>query len=540
MADERVPVLVVGAGLAGLSTAMFLARRGIQLLVVERHPGTSIHPRATGQNPRTMELLRIGGVADEVLAAGYGTVNDSLVIKVAESLHGRVFHSIVHDQRDMDYRAASPAPWGMASQDKVEPILLRQAEKLGARVWFDTEVVSVEQDETGVSARVLDRPTGRVSTVRADYLVAADGGRSPIRRKLGITTHGRGSLSHHIGVIFEADLSELVEPNKITLFYLQNPAFTGTLSASDDTGGRHIFTVEYHPERGESSEQFTEQRLVELIRIATDAPELEPTILGIQSWEMAARIADTFRVGRIFLAGDSAKVTPPTGGMGGNTAVQDGYDLAWKLAAVLTGQAGPGLLDSYHAERAPVAEMVVGDSLANYVQRMAPHLAGPDIPEAIGPGRVLLGFRYRSSAILAEDDDPAPTEDPFQPSGRPGFRAPHVPLRDNDVELSTVDLYGVDWLLFTGADGAAWQPAATEVAARLGVGLRVVQVGGAGLADPTGRFTTAYGIGAAGASLVRPDGMVAWRSADQPADPVATLLDVLCRLLDRRVPAPVG
>ncbi|MCP2168069.1 2-polyprenyl-6-methoxyphenol hydroxylase [Goodfellowiella coeruleoviolacea] len=535
--DERVPVLVVGAGLAGLSTAMFLARRGIRPLVLERHQGTSIHPKANGQNPRTMELLRIGGVADEVLAASYGTINDSLVIKVAESLHGRVFHSIVHSQQDMDFSTASPAPWGMATQDRVEPILLRQAEKLGARVWFDTEVVSVEQDGTGVTARVLDRPTGRLSTVRADYLVAADGGRSPIRRKLDIPTHGRGALSHHIGVIFEADLAELVEPNKITLFYLQNPAFTGVLGASDETGGRHIFTVQYHPERGESAEQFTERRLVELIRIATDAPELEPVIRGVQSWEMAARIADTFRVGRVFLAGDAAKVTPPTGGMGGNAAVQDGYDLAWKLAAVLTGQAGPGLLDSYHAERAPVAELVVNDSLANYVERMAPHLAGPDIPESAGHDRVLLGFRYRSGAILAEDDDPAPTEDPFQPTGRPGFRAPHVPLRDNGTEVSTLDLYGVDWLVFTGPDGDAWHGAADEVAARLGVPLRVVQVGGAaGLDDPTGRFTEVYGIGAAGASLVRPDGMVAWRRADQPVDPTATLLDVLCRVLDRRVP----
>jgi aklavinone 12-hydroxylase len=502
-------VLVAGAGLGGLSTAMFLARRGIRVLVVEKHPGTSVHPRAAGQSPRTMELLRIGGVADEVRAAGHGT--DGIQIKIAESVRGRVLHTIVEDFGDLD---ASTAPistigWGWASQDQVEPIMLAQAEKYGAEVRFETELVSFRQDSDGVTARLLDRKTGRSEEVRARYLVGADGNRSPVREQLGIPRTGWGMLANHVGVVFEADLSEVVTEK--SLYYLQNPAFTGAYAATN-VDGRHIFSIEYHPESGESFSDYTPERVTELIRIGLDAPDLKPEIVWLSPYEWAARIADRWRDGRVFLLGDAAKVTPPTGGMGGNAAVCDGYDLAWKLASVLYGEAGDGLLDTYEAERKPFAELVVNESYHNYVQRMAPHLDGDDVPELLGHMEILLGFRHRSTAVIAPDDDGSVVENPFEASGRPGFRAPLARLAD---DRSTVDLFGESWVLFTGPDGAEWHAAAQQAPIRVD-------------SHDIGAATELYGIGSGGASLVRPDGVVAWRvDAGPEKDQLKAVLSTL-------------
>lgn len=534
MNETRVPVLVVGAGLAGLSAAMFLANQGIPALVVEKHPGTSIHPRASGQTARTMELLRTAGVDEDVLAASYGTAR-GLTIQIGESLRGRIFQTIMSGKQDWNTSSLSPRPWGMATQDMVEPIMLRRARELGARVEFETELVSLEQDADGVRARLLDLPTGRIRDVRADYLVAADGHRSPVRERLGIPRQGLGTLTHYVGVIFTGDLAGIVEPGDARLLYLQNEVFSGALGINDEHH-RHVLAVEYHPERGESLRDYPEERIRELIGIALDAPDFVPDVLGVQTWEIAALVAQRFRDGRVFLAGDAAKVTPPTGGMGGNTAVMDGYDIAWKLAAVLHGHAGPGLLDSYEPERKPFAELVVGASLRNAVDRMAPEqrarLEAHPLPE-LNPMDLLFGYHCRSGAVLTEDPaDDALAESAVQPTGRPGYRAPHVPLERDSVELSTVDLFGDGWVLLTGPAGDAWHAAAKAVADELGVPLRAVGPG-PDLLDRTGQLTARYGITDGGASLVRPDGYVAWRSPDTPADPTAALRTALRAVLSR-------
>ncbi|MEV0680668.1 aklavinone 12-hydroxylase RdmE [Actinosynnema sp. NPDC050436] len=514
--DKKVQVLVVGAGLGGLTATLFLAREGIEVLGVAKHTSTSPHPRATGQTNRTMEIYRRGGVADEVLRGSEG-MSSGIVIKVAESLRGRVFHTIVHEDDEID-AGLSPEPFGMSSQDQVEPVLLAKAREHGAEVRFGTELTSFTQDGDGVTAHLLDRASGEAYAVRADYLVAADGHRSPVREALGIPRRGRGPLSHHVGVVFDADLSEHLAADKGTLFYLRNPAFTGAFVGTN-TARRNVFTVEYAPDRGESPADFPPERCVELLRTATDVPDLDPEIVAVAAWEMAAWLADSFRAGRVFLVGDAAKVTPPTGGLGGNTAVGDGYDIAWKLAAVLKGEAGPGLLDSYEAERRPYARRVVDASFHNYVQRLAPHLAGPDVPEAVDPLSLVLGVRCTSGAVVDDGTPRGPDdelEDPTEPSGRPGFRAPHVPVRHDGATTSTISLF-TGWTLVT-LDPAAWEGAPVRVPA---------------LTDPTGGLASRYGIGERGASLVRPDGVVAWRTAELPADPAGTVKAVLDRVLSR-------
>jgi 2-polyprenyl-6-methoxyphenol hydroxylase-like FAD-dependent oxidoreductase len=495
----------VGAGLGGTATAMFLAKRGVDVLVIERHESTSIHPRASGQFPRTMEFLQIAGVAEQIRAVAQ---DNGIRIKVAATVQGPVFHSIIEDFGEMKsaIEALTPAGWGSASQDQAEPIMLAQAEKHGATIRFGTELVSFEQDADGVTAQLLDRETSRTEEVRAKYLIAADGNRSPIREQLGIPRSGVGRLANHIGIVFHADLSELLADGQTWLYYLQNEAFTGAF-VTTSVPDRHIFSVEYHPEKGESLADYPPERCVEFIRLGLDMPDLRPEIIWRGAWEMAARIAERWRDNRIFLVGDAAKVTPPTGGMGGNAAVCDAFDISWKLAAVLHGEAGPGLLDTYEPERKHAAQLVVNESLFSYVERLAPHLAGEDIPESAGPLEVMLGERRRSSAVIDDDDDDSPAKNPFELKGEPGFRAPHVVLPSGK---STLDLWSTGWVLLTGPEGS-WQ--------------EVTELPVHDLGEHTGRF----GISAQGASLIRPDGIVAWRTSEK-ADK-ETLENVLRRVL---------
>lgn len=502
---------------------MFLAQQGVSVLVVERHASTSVHPRASGQTPRTMELYRWAGIDEEVLGVSE-RASQGLRITIASSLAGPVFHRLLEDMSELDLDAAVGLPWGMAGQDVVEPILLARAEKSGAQVRFSTTLTSFEQDAEEVAAQVSP-DGGEPYLVRARYLVAADGGRSRIRERLGIPVDGLGAIGHSIGVVFDADLGDRLQPDVTDLYYLQHPEFTGAL-VNTDVPGRYVFAADYHPERGESVDDFPPERLTKLIRAATDLPELAPEIRWVGAWEMAARVARHFRAGRVFLAGDAAKVTPPTGGMGGNTAVGDGHALAWQLAAVLRGEAGPRLLDAYEAERRPIAELVVNTSLHNAKQRMAPELDLSGVGDPVDQIELTLGFRYRSSAVLIEDDDPRPTENPNAPSGRAGFRAPHVPLGDG---RSIVDLLGRGWVVL--ANGPSWRSATREVAAETGVALQCFEAG-QDFGDPQGVFAVRYGLEPDGATLVRPDGIVAWRTGPVP-DPAGTLWDVLARVLSR-------
>ncbi|MFC4909345.1 aklavinone 12-hydroxylase RdmE [Actinomadura gamaensis] len=532
---DRVSVLVVGAGLAGLAGAAFLAGRGVDVLLVERRSGTSPFPRAVGQNQRTMELLGFAGIAEDVpaLAPGQG---GGFRVRVAGSLPGPTFHEEVTDADTSDVGVLSPAAPGTAGQDVLEPILRRHAETLGAELLFDTELVSFEQDEHGVTAQVRGRD-GRTHRVRADYLVAADGHRSGVRDALGVERHGPGGLGHNVSIIFDADLGALSSPDRPTLHVIHGEQVKGVFITIDHAAGRHLLSVAYEPSTGQSPADFTTERCAELIRLVTEMPELRPEIQAVQPWEMAGAVADRFRVGRVLLAGDAAKVTPPSGGFGGNTAVGDAYDLAWKLAAVLDGTAGPALLDTYDAERRPIAERVVAEALRLVAARTpgadAPEPGAEQVSDQQRAAELTLGFRYCSSSVLT-DDDPADTgtEDPYRPSGRPGFRAPHVWLHRDGEKLSSVDLFGRGFVLLAGPDGGRWRSAADEIAARLGLILHGHQIG-ADLADPDDAFLSRYGIGPAGASLIRPDGVVAWRATDMPDDPARTLHAVLTAILAR-------
>ncbi|MEV0089743.1 FAD-dependent monooxygenase [Saccharopolyspora sp. NPDC050642] len=519
--SERTPVLIVGAGLSGLSTAVFLGLHGTPSLVAERHPGTSTHPKARGQQNHVMEALRLVGLESAMLDAS--PKSQGFLLRIAQSASGPVFREILHDTfLSLDH--LTPAGSADASQASAERILAERARELGAEVRFSTRLDSFEQDENGVRA-VLSDATG-TREVHADYLVAADGHRSPIRERLGIGTHGRGALGHSIHWLVRADLSAVVG-DRLVMYYLQNPELSGGngVVVSTDHPDQFVVGVGYDPAHEEPAD-FTEERSLAQIRLATGVPELDAEILATDSTVTTMQVADRFSAGRVHLVGDAAHTMPPHGGMGGNTAVMDGFYLAWKLAAVLRGEAGPGLLDSHDAERRPVGELIAENQFRNAIVRNRPDLAREDdAPPIEDPAVLLFGYRHNGAVVREPGDEGELLENATSPTGRPGSRAPHVRLSTPDGEVSTIDLFGRGFVLLTGSE--AWAGAAEEVATALGVRLEPQLIGG----EVTGDWTGPYGVGADGAVLVRPDRFIAWRSRGPGT--AADLEKALRTILDR-------
>nr|AMX23348.1 putative monooxygenase [Actinoallomurus sp. ID145698] len=530
MSDEEAPVLIVGGGLSGLTTALFLAWRGVPALLVERHPGPSFHPRAHRVNERTMELMRaIPGLEDALVDAGPWAIEDFAMV-IGMTVTGPEMHrmNLAEEAEAVIDASITPVRVSSAGQDQIEPVLLKFAKEHGADVRFGTELVSFSADDSGVSAVIRDRTSGSSQTVRARYLVAADGHRSAVREALGIGTHGVGTLSHNVNVTFESPaLPRFMKGKEATLYYLRNPKFTGSYI------GTHIpergsVSFDYDPAK-EPLSSFDDTKCIQRVRAAFGVWNLEAKVVEILPWEMASRVADRFRSGRVFLIGDAAHQMTPAGGLGGQTAMQDGYDIAWKLAAVLQGSAGAGLLDTYEDERKPVAEVTVARTVVNYIERLAPHRT--DVPRDVKADNigVTIGYRYRSRAVLTEEpDDGLPAENPREPSGRPGTRGAHVRLERDGIPVSTIDLTGEEFVLLAGPEGGAW----TEAAGQTDAPLTAYRVGG-DLVDVDGNWAERYGVGKAGAVLLRPDGYIAWRSAEGADEPATVLEKVLAQVLQR-------
>jgi 2-polyprenyl-6-methoxyphenol hydroxylase-like FAD-dependent oxidoreductase len=527
---RRVPVLVVGGGYAGLSAAMMLAWRKVPVMLVERHASTSIQPKAFGMGPRAVELMRPVPGIERTLSEIWAGIGDSMRIAIATSLSDPHPQMIISDEKEtLAFLAdATPAAQVGAPQAEVERVLRAKAEELGADLRFSTELISLEQDGDGVTAVI--RAGGEDTLLRADYVIAADGFRSPLRQALGIPVEGKGELGQMCSIMFDADLSGLVREREVTLWYLQNDAFTGVIVTGTGVGA-HVLGVNYSPTAGRHEDDFTPERCVELVRLAIGVPDLDVRILDKTSFAMAHILAERYREGRVFLAGDAAHTMPPTGGQGGSTALQDGCDLAWRLWLVITGQAGPDFLDTYDAERRPIGVLTADAQLANLGQRMPPS-SRIGYPEPLeDPLRAMLGCRYHSTAIVEEPGDGGSLlEDSLTPVGRPGSRAPHVPLDREGQRISAIDLYGSEFVLL--ADRQPWAEAGRLVAERLGVRLQAIVLG-ADVVDIEGRWRERYGVGEGGAVLVRPDGYIAWRSPAPDAAPADTLERVLRQILSR-------
>ncbi|MGW7201882.1 FAD-dependent oxidoreductase [Streptomyces sp. NPDC054837] len=541
---HQVPVLIVGGSLVGLSTSLFLGRLGVRHTLVERHAGTSIHPRGRGNNVRTMELFRTAGIEPGIREAA-ATLDDNHGILQTPTLVGDAGEWLF---KEIDAGGAlarfSPSSWCLCSQNDLEPVLFEHAERLGGDLRYGTELLSFDSDPSGVTAVVKSRDTGEHTTIRADYLVAADGPRSPVREQLGIAQSGPGDLFSNVSITFRSRrLADVVGDRRFIVCYLTDPEADGALLPVDNHEN-WVFHAPWHPERGETLEEFTDERCAEHIRRAVGVADLDVQVTGKAPWNAAQRVARSYRAGRVFLAGDSAHEMSPTGAFGSNTGIQDAHNLAWKLAAVLGGWAEEGLLDTYDAERRPVAEATSARAAARSVEHSHPGFAPPPGMGGGGGGggpqrgilNVVLGYRYPQGAVVGTDPAAPVVPERFDLSGEPGSRAPHLAVRHQGELISTLDLYERSFVLLSDADDpSGWHEAAIRLAEEMSVPLASYRVGSASDAELTPEgdtdWSAVHGTARGGAVLVRPDGFVAWRSAGPDPDAESALRHVLTTLL---------
>jgi 2-polyprenyl-6-methoxyphenol hydroxylase-like FAD-dependent oxidoreductase len=535
---DEVPVLIVGGSLVGLSAAAFLAWHGIPTLNVERHAGTAVHPRAGHFQLRTMEVLRSIGLQDIVRRAAEDQYDLDFGIAAVASLAGKELAVFIRNLNE-GVEAVSPSIRFFMTQQSLEPLLRARAEELGARLLYRTELTSFEQDSDGVTAIIKDLDSGVERPVRARYMIACDGNRSPVRERLGIAVKGRGVIAHSVTIYFRAAAAApLMEGRRLGVIYVTNPTLRGFLRM--DKGNRSGFLAvntvgdTAQPETSRIADHITPERCVELVRAAIGLADAPVEITQVIPWRTVADNSERYLQGRVFLAGDAAHTMPPNGGFGGNTGVQDVHNLAWKLAMVIKGRAGAGLLETYDAERQPIGALTVEQAYSRYVLRTAPYLGVETVQPLVDDWRMEIGHKYRSSAVISEPGGgDLPHDDPFQSRGRPGTRAPHLMLERNGARVSTLDLYGRNFVLLAGPEGGAWCAAARRVR---NVPVDAYELGGAGdLADPQSRFPEAYGISPSGAVLIRPDGFVAWRADEVNPHVEQTLADVFARLLQTAV-----
>ncbi|MCV7349824.1 FAD-dependent monooxygenase [Mycobacterium parmense] len=522
----RVPVLIVGAGVGGLATSALLARLGIPSLLVEKRREVFIYPKARNLSFRSLEILRALGLSDEVHAVADG-VSDMVVKPTLNS--AQEAPAIDIDAIFAPFSELSPEPPAQyCPQSKLEPMLLAETRRRGSEVRYGTELSSFEQDGAGVTVIVREQDSGETETVRADYLVAADGVRSPIRESLGVTTSGYGALPIYVVfVYFKAPWRKFV-PNlgDGDGVQVKNAEVDGIfLVVEGDVG---MFITTYLPDKGETAAQFTPERCAELLTQAV-GEQIEMQIIEVASWQPYERVADQFQCGRVFLVGDAAHTMPPFKAGGANTAIQSADNLAWKLAAVLNGQANPTLLSTYHIERHPVGRFNARQSLTGPVVDLLP--LGQDRPqlpveEERSMFSLLIGYQYRSAAVVG--DEPAGHPDTVQLveqlCAQPGTRVPHVWVEQGGQRVSTLDLLGPGFTVLSGNE--QWRGVVESVSAALGVPVTMRCI----VDDAWAKVTR---LAHDGALLIRPDDFVGWRAEELPVDPEGELHQALSAILGR-------
>ncbi len=564
METIRTDVLVVGAGPAGLTAASLLARLGVDALTLTKY-GTANAPRAHITNQRAVEILRDLGIEDRVRARA---LPHHLMGKqvFATAFAGRELSRMMTwgtgDERIGEYRAASPSEMCNIAQHVLEPILLERALELGADIRLHHEVVSVAQDDDHVTARVRPREGGAEFEVVARYAIGCDGARTVVGRDGGFEFEGEAGIGNAVTVWIEADLSRYTAHRSGALFVTVTPGSEDLVSIwTCIEPWNEWSTIFIRPDLAPND--LDESVVVDSVRAAIGDDDVAFSIKSVSPWQFNHVVASRYRRGRLFIAGDAAHRHPPANGLGSNTSMQDTYNLSWKLALVLRGQAGEGLLDSYDAERQPVGRQIVDranqsvDEMRGWFAavglrpEMTPEEVDARLAELYGPDGesqraellaalqltngqfnahgVELGQHYRSKAIVEDGTPrPEPARDPvlhYEPSTRPGSPLPHAWLTIGDRDVSTLDLCACGrFTLITGAGGQPWLDAAAKLSAELGVEIEGVQVSlGLEVNDVYGDWIRRREVGDRGCVLVRPDRIVAWRSAGPVEDPKAAL-----------------
>ena len=569
-------VLIVGAGPAGASSAVFLGKYGIRTLTISRHRGTADTPRAHITNQRTMEAMRDAGLEQACMAVASPSdkiANTFWLRSMAGQELARTWSWGNDPQRVGDYLAASPCTMSDFPQTRFEPILVTEATRLGGQVRFGWELQGFRQDDAGVTAEIVDRLSGQPVTVRAQYMIGADGARSRVAELLGLPLVGQEGLGDVFNLLCDVDLSEHVAHRKASLYGVIQPGSSYWAPVAVFRMVRPwdqwLVALIVPPAAGKPEPTLADFEA--RIRESIGDDSLPIRIVSTSMWTINDVYAERYGEGRVFCMGDAVHRHPPTNGLGSNTCVQDAFNLAWKLALVLKGQAHPKLLDSYDAERQPVGRQIVKranksmaqngqlwDLLGAGIHTELPpeaHAAVFDTPEGRAGLRAAIArmrYEYHAHGVeMTRDYDseaivpdgapkPEPARDPelyYTPSTRPGSALPHAWLshRAPGPKVSTLDVAGKQqFTLFTGPGGEAWRDAATAAAAALGIELRVAAIG------PFLDYEDAYGVWADvseiaedGCVLVRPDLIVGWRARTLPAEPTAALQQALAQILGR-------
>ncbi|WP_299294501.1 FAD-dependent monooxygenase [uncultured Tateyamaria sp.] len=581
MADIETDVLIIGTGPAGSATAALLSTYGIENMVINRYRWLANSPRAHITNQRTMEVLRDLGREVEDEAYMHATEQDLMGSNVfCESLTGEELGRIqtwgTHPLSRAEHALSSPSRMNDLPQTFMEPLLFKTACARGTQARMSCEYQSHVADGDGVTTTVLDRLTNTTFTVRSKYLVGADGGNSAVTENTGLPIEGKMGVAGSINLLFKADLTSHVAHRPSVLYWVMQPG--------SNVGGIGMGVVRMvrpwnewlaiwgYDIDGERPE-LDDEEAKKIIRDLVGDPDLDIEMQGISYWTVNDAYATQMSKGRVFIMGDAAHRHPPSNGLGSNTSIQDAFNLAWKLAAVLKGQAGEALLDSYDAERAPIAKQIVtraNQSIGEFGPIFeALGLIGHTDPQVMQANmdkrcdssddaeaqraalREAIAFkkyefdahgvemnqRYRSGAVVTDGQmEPAFDLDHelhYQPTTWPGARLPHVWLFDaQGRKLSTLDLTQGGFALLTGLNGSAWAQAAETVVQEMGLALSAHVIGPRqALVDHTGDWARAREVGDAGCVLVRPDHHVAWRSEGMADNPKAELTRVLNTIL---------